>query len=174
MANAYSIPSLETLPFKGIALLGVFAALAGCGGPTAPSRTKNPTPVTIAVAMVGPQALTFNGLGHVQGFDTALVRAQTSGQILSISFTEGQSVHAGQALAQIDPRPLRTALAQDESALARDRAAQANASDILTRSAPLARIFQTQGVHRGSESENILLRQRHRSDAEVFPDADTV
>jgi len=29
-------------------------------------------------------------------------------------------------------------------------------------------------VHRGSESKNIVLRQRHTSDAEVFPDTDRV
>lgn len=121
---------------SGMALLGSIA-LCGCGERTTTQSAKTPVPVATAPALVGPQDITLDGLGHVQGFVTAVLRAQTSGQMLSISFTEGQAVHAGQALAQIDPRPLRAALAQDEAALARDRAAQANASDNLTRSAPL-------------------------------------
>ena len=46
-------------------------------------------------------------------------------------------MRSGQPLAQIDPRPLQVALAQDEAALARDRAAQRNASSNLVRSTPL-------------------------------------
>ncbi len=121
----------------GIALLGALTVLAGCSAQAAPGGAKPAVPVTVEAAMVGPQAMTLSGLGHVQGLNTAVARAQTSGQILSILFTEGQTVNSGQPLAQIDPRPFQAALAQDEAALARDRAAQVNASDNLKRSAPL-------------------------------------
>lgn len=124
-------------PLTAIVSLGIFAALAGCSAQAAPGGSNLPVPVTVAPAIAGPQAMTLSGLGHVQGLDTAAARAQTSGQILSALFTEGQTVRAGQPLAQIDPRPLQAALAQDEAALARDRAALADASDNLKRSAPL-------------------------------------
>jgi len=136
MASTYLTKSLKARP-TGVALISLCVALAGCSGRHAAGSGAHAVPVTIAPALVGPQILTLSGLGHVQGFDTATVRAQTGGQILSVGFAEGQTVRAGQALAQIDPRPLQATLAQDEAALARDRAAQANASDNLTRSAPL-------------------------------------
>ena len=124
-------------PTPGMLALGMFAMLAGCGTSSTPDAAKAPVPVTIASAEQGPQALAMNGLGHVEGRDTAAARAQTSGVVLSISFTEGQTVRAGQPLAQIDPRPLQATIAQDEAALARDRAALANANDLVTRNAPL-------------------------------------
>src|SRR5471032_1092848 len=46
-----------------------------------------------------------SGVGTVIAYNTDVVRAQIQGQILSINFTEGQAVHAGDLLAQIDPRP---------------------------------------------------------------------
>jgi multidrug efflux system membrane fusion protein len=39
-----------------------------------------------------------------------------------VLFTEGQEVHAGDVLAEIDPRPFRVALAQAQAVLARDQA----------------------------------------------------
>src|ERR1700720_3122147 len=45
------------------------------------------------------------GVGTVIAYNTDVVRAQIQGQIISINFTEGQTVHAGDLLAQIDPRP---------------------------------------------------------------------
>jgi membrane fusion protein, multidrug efflux system len=116
--------------------LGGLAALAGCSAHATPQ--ENPAAmVRVALAARGPQALTLNGLGHVEGFYTASARAQTSGEILAVSFKEGDTVHAGQALAQIDPRPLQAVVAQDNAALARDRAALAAANDMLSRNAPL-------------------------------------
>ncbi|OAN57587.1 hypothetical protein A7X12_06880 [Sphingomonas sp. TDK1] len=114
----------------------LIAALAACSDHK-PSAQNGSVPVTVALAMQGPVAATLQGLGHVQGFNTASARAQTSGLITSIDFQEGQTVRAGQPLAQIDPRPLRAQLAQDGAALQRDLAALANARDSLARAAPL-------------------------------------
>jgi multidrug efflux system membrane fusion protein len=130
-------PIQNTRRPAGILLLGTLAVVAGCSAEAATDRTRPPAPVIVASAARGPEALTLSGLGHVQGLDTASARAQTAGVVLSVSFAEGQTVRAGQPLAQIDPRPLQATLAQDEAALARDHAALANASDNVTRSAPL-------------------------------------
>ena len=45
-------------------------------------------------------------------YNTDVVRAQIQGQIISINFTEGQAVHAGDLLAQIDPRPYQAQIEQ--------------------------------------------------------------
>src|SRR5580704_9175003 len=64
---------------------------------------------------------------------TDVVRAQIQGQIISINFTEGQTVHAGDLLAQIDPRPYQALIEQYTGNLERDQAQLKNAQANLTR-----------------------------------------
>jgi multidrug efflux system membrane fusion protein len=61
------------------------------------------------------------------------VRAQIQGQIISVNFTEGQTVHAGDLLAQIDPRPYQALIDQYAGNLERDQAQLVNAEANLTR-----------------------------------------
>jgi multidrug efflux system membrane fusion protein len=73
------------------------------------------------------------GVGTVIAYNTDVVRAQIQGQIISINFTEGQTVHAGDLLAQIDPRPYQALIDQYTSNLERDQAQFKNAQANLTR-----------------------------------------
>src|SRR5882672_5425936 len=73
------------------------------------------------------------GVGTVIAFNTDVVRAQIQGQIISINFTEGQTVHAGDLLAQIDPRPYQALIDQYTGNLERDQAQFINAQANLTR-----------------------------------------
>jgi membrane fusion protein, multidrug efflux system len=73
------------------------------------------------------------GVGTVIAYNTDVVRAQIQGQIISINFTEGQSVHAGDLLAQIDPRPYQALIDQYVGNLERDQAQLKNAQANLTR-----------------------------------------
>jgi membrane fusion protein, multidrug efflux system len=73
------------------------------------------------------------GVGTVIAYNTDVVRAQIQGQIISINFTEGQTVHAGDLLAQIDPRPYQALIAQYTGNLERDQAQLKNAQANLTR-----------------------------------------
>src|SRR5712672_1582728 len=92
-----------------------------------------------AVSVVGGVAAQHNvpiylsGVGTVIAFNTDVVRAQIQGQILSINFTEGQTVHAGDLLAQIDPRPYQALIDQYTGNLERDQAQLVNAQANLTR-----------------------------------------
>jgi multidrug efflux system membrane fusion protein len=74
-----------------------------------------------------------SGVGTVIAFNTDVVRAQIQGQIISINFTEGQAVHAGDLLAQIDPRPYQALIDQYTGNLERDQAQLINAQANLTR-----------------------------------------
>jgi multidrug efflux system membrane fusion protein len=67
------------------------------------------------------------------------VRAQIQGQIVSINFKEGQTVRAGDLLAQIDPRPYQAQIDQFTANLERDRAQLQNALANLDRYQPLAK-----------------------------------
>src|SRR6266581_2373812 len=74
-----------------------------------------------------------SGVGTVIAYNTVVVRAQIQGQIISINFTEGQTVHAGDLLAQIDPRPYQALIDQYTGNLERDQAQLINAQANLTR-----------------------------------------
>jgi membrane fusion protein, multidrug efflux system len=67
------------------------------------------------------------GLGTVQAFYTVTVTARVDGEIQKIGFTEGQTVHKGDLLAQIDPRPNQAAYDQALATKTKDAAMLANA-----------------------------------------------
>jgi multidrug efflux system membrane fusion protein len=79
-------------------------------------------PVVVATAQKGDLPLYFNGLGTVTAFNTVTVRSRVDGQIVKINFTEGQTVHQGDALVEIDARPYQVQLEQAEGQLAKDQA----------------------------------------------------
>jgi membrane fusion protein, multidrug efflux system len=60
------------------------------------------------------------GLGSVSAFYTVTVKTQVDGPITAIAFKEGQHVHKGDLLAQIDPRPFAIQLQSAQAALAKD------------------------------------------------------
>src|SRR5882757_5538160 len=45
------------------------------------------------------------GVGTVIAYNNVVVRSQITGQLTKIAFTQGQTVHKGDLLAEIDPRP---------------------------------------------------------------------
>ena len=73
------------------------------------------------------------GLGTVQAFYTVTVTARVDGEIQKIGFTEGQTVHKGDLLAQIDPRPNQAAYEQAVATKAKDAAQLANSKRDLDR-----------------------------------------
>jgi multidrug efflux system membrane fusion protein len=97
-----------------------------------------PAPAALAPIVAGAVAqhdvpIYLVGVGTVIAYNTDIVRAQIQGQIISINFTEGQKVHAGDLLAQIDPRPYQALLDQYAGQLQRDQAQLTNAEANFTR-----------------------------------------
>jgi multidrug efflux system membrane fusion protein len=90
-------------------------------------------PVIAAVARKGDMPIYLRGLGTVTPLATATVRTQVDGEIQEMNFVEGQTVHAGELLMQIDPRPFEVQLTQAEGQLAKDEAALKNAQLDLER-----------------------------------------
>ena len=79
-------------------------------------------PVVVATAQRGDLPVYFNGLGTVTAFNTVTVHSRVDGQITKINFQEGQFVHQGDALLEIDARPYQVQLEQAEGQLAKDQA----------------------------------------------------
>jgi membrane fusion protein, multidrug efflux system len=92
-----------------------------------------PVPVVGNVVAQHDVPIYLTGVGTVIAYNTDVVRAQIQGQIISINFTEGQRVHAGDLLAQIDPRPYQALIDQYTGNLERDQAQLVNAQANMTR-----------------------------------------
>jgi membrane fusion protein, multidrug efflux system len=84
-------------------------------------------PVVAGVVSSHEVPLYLRGVGTVIGYNTDVVRSQIQGQLTQIAFTEGQTVKAGDLLAQIDPRPYQAQLDQMTANRDRDQAQLANA-----------------------------------------------
>jgi multidrug efflux system membrane fusion protein len=100
-------------------------AFGGPPGSRLPNGEKVPDmPVAVSFATVTASDLTVRvpALGTVTPLATVTVRTQISGILQKIAFTEGQLVHQGDLLAQIDPRPYEAAVKQMEGNLRRDQA----------------------------------------------------
>jgi multidrug efflux system membrane fusion protein len=75
----------------------------------------------------------FEGVGSVKALNTATVRAQVDGRLLSVNFKEGQDVKQGDVLAKIDPVTYQAALDQAVAKKALDEALLANTKHDLER-----------------------------------------
>jgi multidrug efflux system membrane fusion protein len=104
-------------------------AKSGKGG-SDPSRAM---PVVAETARKGDINIFLNGLGTATPLRTVAVRSRVEGELLRVLFTEGQTVKAGDVLAEIDPRPFHVQLMQAEGQMARDQALLANARIDLER-----------------------------------------
>ena len=96
-----------------------------------------PVPVMAGVVAHKDMPIYLTGLGTVQAFNTVTVRARVDGQLRKVAFEEGQDVHVGDLLAEIDPDPFRTALDQAVAKQNQDQALLENARVDLERYAGL-------------------------------------
>jgi multidrug efflux system membrane fusion protein len=94
-------------------------------------------PVVAEPVKSGEVPIYLRGIGTVQAYNTDTIRAQVQGQITQIAFKEGQTVHAGDLLAQIDPRPFQAQLDQAIANRERDQAQFVNAQANLQRDSQL-------------------------------------
>ncbi len=90
-----------------VACIGFYVSRNGGASESTVSQPAAPTPAPVAIPVVagntnsGDVPIYLRGIGTVIAYNTVVVRSQVSGQIAQIAFTEGQTVKAGDLLAQI-------------------------------------------------------------------------
>jgi multidrug efflux system membrane fusion protein len=126
--------AIPAIVFGAAAAGGVlFLAHADLFKPAIAAAPPPPVPVVAGTVTRHDVPIYQDGVGTVIAYNTDVVRAQIQGQLISINFTEGQTVHAGDLLAQIDPRPYQAQIDQFEGNLERDQAQLTNARANFTR-----------------------------------------
>ena len=111
----------------GAAAAALLVAVWYGAGLFAPKKkAPPPPPVKVAAARRGDVTMAQNTIGTVVSPAMVQVTAQVTGKLLAANFKEGDIVHKGQLLFQIDPAPYQAIQAQAEGQLARDAATLAN------------------------------------------------
>jgi membrane fusion protein, multidrug efflux system len=77
-------------------------------------------PVTTAAAKRGNIGVYLEAIGTVTPVYTAAITAQVNGLVIAVDYVEGQTVHKGDALLDIDPRPFQAQVLQAQGTLDRD------------------------------------------------------
>ncbi len=132
-------------PFKRKSLATIFVILIialsaykaaeyfGWGKTSPPVKTRDTVSVISTLVTAEDFATYLSGIGSVTPLFAVTVKARVDGQLQSVNFREGQSVAAGDILAQIDPAPYKAQLDLARAQKARDLTTLANANTDLER-----------------------------------------
>jgi membrane fusion protein, multidrug efflux system len=135
---------LGGLALAGMAVVGLSLHHAGAApGPAIAASAA--VPVTVAAVDAKPVRLWSEFSGRLTAVDSADLRPEVSGRITEIRFKDGESVHAGDVLLVIDPRPYQAAVAKAEADLATARTNARLAGTELDRA---KRLMEAQAVAR--------------------------
>src|SRR5450830_1721965 len=119
--------------------------------------SSKPIPVLVAKPSQRDVNVYLDALGTVTPRNTVTVKTRVDGQLLSVSFSEGQMIKAGELLAQIDPKPFEVQLSQMDGQLSKDKALLENALLDLDRYKTL--IGQSSISKQTLDTQDSLVRQ---------------
>jgi multidrug efflux system membrane fusion protein len=111
----------------------ITAAKAATAAAKAAAAGPPPMPVVATTSHKGDIGVYYSGLGAVTPLAMVTVRTRVNGQLMSIRYREGDTVHQGDLLAEIDDGPYQAALTQAQGQLMRDQASLENARIDLVR-----------------------------------------
>ena len=96
-------------------------------------RRLPPSPVTAAKADQRDIPVQLREIGSVDPVAVIAVKAQIGGELTKVFFKEGDDIHKGQQLFEIDPRPYQQAIDQAQAAIEKDNALVSQAQANLAR-----------------------------------------
>jgi multidrug efflux system membrane fusion protein len=104
--------------------------LSGCASKeqaqAAAAAGRPPAPVVVASVEQKDIPVQIPAIGNVEAYQTVQIRSQVNGQIQKIFFKEGEDVHQGQLLFQLDKRPFQADLEKAVGQMKRDQAQAEN------------------------------------------------
>jgi membrane fusion protein, multidrug efflux system len=128
-----SLCVLLVLGLSGYFLWSKITSAKSASAAKAAAKGPPPIPVVAATSRKGDIGVYYSGLGAVTPLATVTLRTRVDGQLMSVRYREGDTVHKGDLLVEIDDGPYQAALTQAEGALIRDQAALENARIDLVR-----------------------------------------
>ncbi len=87
---------------------------------------RPPAPVVVTSVEQRDIPVQIKAIGNVEAYQTVQVRSQVNGQIQKIFFKEGEDVHEGQQLFQLDKRPFQADLEKATGQMKHDQAQAEN------------------------------------------------
>lgn len=96
------------------------ASTAAPGGNNRRGAMSGPVPVTLATATKGSIGVYLDAIGTVTPTYTDTITSQVTGVITAVHYREGQTVHKGDPLIDIDDRPYQAQLQEAQGILERD------------------------------------------------------
>jgi multidrug efflux system membrane fusion protein len=129
-------------------------------------------PVVAAMVDAHPVPIYLRGVGTVIAFNNVVLRSQITGPLVKVSFRQGETVHKGDVLGEIDPRPYKAQLDQAIANRDRDQAQLDNAQANLGRYVPLeAKGFATGQLVDTQKAQVAQLQAAVKSDEAVIENA---
>jgi multidrug efflux system membrane fusion protein len=117
---------LLALVLVGAAYWGLQRPAREDGGDAKP-KDKPPVPVLVSRAETRDMPVTLDLVGRAEAYESVTLKARVDGQVMTVAFTEGQHVQAGQVLVRLDEGDFAALLRHAEANLARDQANLAKA-----------------------------------------------
>ena len=121
-------------PAAGASGAGGGAAAGGAAGAGGHGRgAQGPAAITVGQSHTGSINVYDDALGTVTPVFTVTLYSQVTGKVESVHYKEGQIVHKGDPLVDIDPRPYQATLIQAQGTLQHDQGILAQAKIDLDR-----------------------------------------
>ena len=113
-------------PVAALALAALLPiAIAACSSEAAaPAGAPPPPDVSVATVLTKDVAQWDEFTGRVAAVETVELRPRVSGYVQQVAYKEGDDVHKGDLMIEIDPRPYQAALDQALANLERAKAEQ--------------------------------------------------
>lgn len=99
--------------------------------PPPPNPWMGPVPVRTTPAITEDLKVHIKAIGTVTPLNSVTLKSRVEGPLIALWVEEGQSVKAGDLIAEIDPAPYKVRLAQAEGTLQQTRAQLTNAKEDL-------------------------------------------
>jgi membrane fusion protein (multidrug efflux system) len=106
-----------------------------------------PIPVTVAAVTVQPSTRLVNFVGTLYGNEEVTLSSQVEGQIKALSVDLGDTVQAGQVVAQIDDDQLQARLREAEAMLAKAQADEARGRQLVARQIISPQEYESMKTH---------------------------